>query len=169
MSNHPAYLRHSTYLSQYEEYLKQKNIFEQQRARTIEMKFFIICEGNMPASNVYCEIEFPEGSEILGESDVPLPPEEPDENSGITRQSVSSHDSLGIQESNLKILINSNKVQVTLKDAQHGFDHPLDKLFVKLLMQDTFKNFNIKYLIHASNLPVPVTGSIPVIFKDADG
>jgi rRNA-processing protein FCF1 len=178
MFNRPAYRQYWKYLSDYEEYLNQKNAFEQQRARTFEMNFVIGCEGNVPAKDVYCQIEFPEGVEIFKESDAPLPPEEPEHllpnqiyprDFRTTRQVVSLHDSFGIPESTMKVIIESNIVEVRLDDMQHNFDCPLDKLFVKLPMQHSFKNFSIKYLIYASNLPVPVTGSIPVIFKNADG
>jgi hypothetical protein len=175
-----AYIARTTYLIEYEKYLKKKNEIEELRCTTLEMKFDIISEGTAPAEDVICFIEFPEGFEIIEEmklQELLREPEEPAMQSfdrfdpfgnrlSGQRQLVRLHEFLKSSEDSDAMsvrVVDLNTIKVKVKSILQEFMVSIDGLYAKISKPESVRNFEINCKMYASNLLYsPIEQKIPV-------
>ena len=167
------------YLNLYKTYLVDKNPIEQELSTVLKMDFILSCE-QFPAEEIHCYIKFPDGFKICKQSDLPEIPSEPvvpkprtffEQNlRGIKFPTVPLRDTFPtwinpIPKEDITIDFNSNIIEIKTNKLNHGFEIPIDNVYVKMSSLDHAKNFEISCIIHASNLVEAKQMKIPIIVE----
>lgn len=145
-----AHMDLMNYLTRYRKYLEKKNEIEQLRCATIPIKFDICCDGTAPAENVRCYIEFPEGFEIIEETELQERLKQPEEptmthsNAFSTTKEVThfigSMDPQNAGSQAMSIDVDSNIIDVTVESIPHNHCRPIEGLL------QNYQNQNLQIL-----------------------
>jgi PIN domain len=170
-----AYMDRMNFLTSYRNYLDKKNEIERLRCAVIPINFDICSEGTVPAEDVGCYLEFPEGFEIIEEINLQERLKQPEEPtikpsnlSSIFGERVHLLGSMNLQSEGsraVSIDIDGNTIYVKAKRIKHGYVIPIEDHFARLHESESAKSFEIKYELDASNLRSPIKGKIPVLLE----
>lgn len=178
------------YCKSYESYLREKHEVKAIRARTFSLVICLSNQGTVPVDDMDVILRFPPELEVLGEKPVqpepehPTPPPRPV--SSIFAQGAPAHIAVPTRSADSSAIVhpaalmNANvsglnlsktpeghEVQVHVRRIKQNQSEPLGTLYGILAKQESFKAFQIKYVIQAANIPNEVTGTLAVIVKDA--
>lgn len=174
------------HLPAFRKYLKEYNIYEIEKSKTLTLNFRLECHGKTPAENVTCLLNFPNGFNLIEEENLegmlkkPIEPEKPTQPQPFGHISSLLDKNFFIPSStefisplkgpnSFKKLyhqsIDSNIITYETESIRHGFSLDLNSVFIKFLKPEDLKSFHVEYEIHAANLPNPITGTIPIVLN----
>jgi rRNA-processing protein FCF1 len=178
--------KYRTYLPKYFKHLEIEG-------RTIELKIIIYNEGTSPAEDVYVAFLFPDDLEVSTKTpkspklpkppSKPEPPEPPRSIQDMIRDFRSpslrapyipslSSSSSHYEPPNMSHLEiekrNGYQGSFTVRKLKHGFYLSIDSLFITFKSFASAKSFNIRYKIHAANLPRETSGFLNVVIESED-
>lgn len=183
----------SSFLADYEEYLRERREFEMARARRFMLELELVNTGSVPATDVDVHLHVPDGVVVSGEYDLtepqaPEPPTRPRRSAEILFQGLSSHSypSIGSfrgpDTSYLESLVARGPRQRNVSDLdieetgsytirchvgriKHGLREALPSIYVTIPEDAPVRPFQITYSLHAANLPEAASGTLNVLLK----
>lgn len=175
------------FLKDYEAYLEELAEFYEWESRTAAIEFILVNDGTSPADDIDIFIHFPDGFELFGKSDYEEEPEAPKAprkpRSILEEAAMGFSPSLGglaspylpdlssirmnpapsnVSGPRIK-RTNSYDVNVSVQRAKHGLEERLKVMYLTFEPSVGARSFIIEYVIHASNLPKAVKGTLNVI------
>lgn len=172
---------------EYETYLAQLQNYFNQRRRTIDLRIWALNQGTCPAKDIHIFMYFPDGFELLRDSELskkPQPPQPPDKPKSIVETL-----SAATLMPNLSNLLNgavhfpninslsppanaqllsikrtkSYEVKMHVGETKHSFLTALDPMYVVFDSHARARSFSVQYEIYCGNAPERQTGKINVI------
>lgn len=175
------------FYERYADFLTAEVAFANLQRRTLRLNIYLTNEGTVPAEDIDVVLHFPDGFELFDEDDLPVPPNKPlppqkprtsmqkvydQVNSVISSDIVipsiyGSHLPASARNVSAPYIqkTNSYVVDIHVDRAKHHMPEPFDTLFVVFASHEEAKSFEIKYSLHAANVPVPVEGKLHIVVK----
>lgn len=171
------------FFKKYEDYaedLYEEGVFKN---NAIKIEFRIGNSGTAPAEDIDVDIHFPDGFDLLMESDFPKrktkpnPPSKPNRGIGNFRMPLSPtsfYQSANFQPNDTSVKFdlprikktNSYNVNYHFKSLKHNQSLELEPLYAIFSDMSRARGFKIEYKLIISNLPHPVSGTLNINFSD---
>ncbi len=169
------------YFRDLEAHLKEREKYEERKARTLELRFWVANGGNTPGEDIDILMHFPDGFDLLSEAKFRKPPAAPEPPSPPRSSFQSIQESLArIRPYDPQVFVRgltdiasgkvaprnvsrpiiirkrSFEVHVEVGSVKHYTKEPLDPLFVVFDSLSSAHSFHVDYVILAANVPEPV-------------
>jgi len=169
------------YYSEYEKCLE--NIFEHEKRESLsfEIEFLIKNTGNTPADDIDLHLHFPDGIELIENSEkeecpkLPKPPYRPKHAFDFETTNyqilpplyskIGSHNVTSNLNSPSIKKTNSYNVDFHRDNLKHGYSEKLEKLLITFNNESNLNSFKIDYKLSSANIPDIVVGKLNVIFE----
>lgn len=177
--------RLDAYYTRFGQYLREKEVFDGVRGRTIALNLKIENRGSSPAEDIDVFLHFPDGFDLLEESQLPKPPKPPDPPrvpqtpileamaglsmtaASILRPPLLSQFPITPVASNVSgpyvKRSKSYDVDFHVRRLKHKMAEAFDTLYVLFPSFEEAISFRIDYRINAGNLPEESLGGLHVI------
>jgi rRNA-processing protein FCF1 len=170
----------AAFYREYNRYVEKYYQYAIGRVLSFELNLELSNSGTYPATDISIQVNFPTGVEVtdkwLSPPEEPLPPYRPkdhfDDDIPIHfEQSISGNSNIDDKEPTTPSKyekLNGYEVKFEVQRLKHGLVVSLDRLILQYSSAEDLKNFQIEYRLHLEELPAAVTGTLYVIFVDAE-
>lgn len=174
-----------TFYAAYEKHLPVLQDFKNRQRLTARLDIVLVNDGTSPAEDIDIFMHFPDGFELFNEQDLPKMPTAPkaparpttlqERIAGSMRTPLLTpglftpsfpdfHQPFIRNVSRPSIRrTHSYVVEFGVGRVKHGFNEPLDPLYIRFESFESARSFAIDYRLYAGNLPDPVEGQLHVI------
>lgn len=165
------------YMPKYQDYLTSRNEYLEFASNLVQLSFGILNSGTTPAEDVVVEVQFPDSFRIFYTiDDLPKEPREPSppQIGALTQRASTAH-----RQSRTIGPIAPTTSQWEPRgpaSARYSFDkiihnviRDLDPLVVEVPQMEGSVKYELRYQVHAANLPEPVGGVLTLQIEEKDG
>ncbi|MES2276039.1 MAG: PIN domain-containing protein [Bacteroidota bacterium] len=169
------------YYQEYEQYLAAYYGFAIKRFQSVELRFMISNDGNVPAQDIDVWLHLPDGFKALEkrakEPKKPEAPYRPKHNfdmEGIMPSfapALSFHHSPAPINFNAPTIKKTNSYEITYhcRSLKHDMVNAFSRIYLQYDSFAAMQNFTIDYKLNIANVPEPVTGQLHVVFEKTEG
>ena len=167
------------FLTEYEQYLAELKIWEEQRALAAQIELSLRNAGTAPASDIDVALWFPDDLTLLTEDDLPKKPRpvaglvSPVSFAGFMGM---TRNTLGLYESSPRISVpaagssvridsRAHKVSYWLRNLKHGFTKELRGAYFCFADRQGVRSFSVDYQVSATELPTALSGKLHFVLS----
>jgi hypothetical protein len=166
------------YYREYEQYLNSYYDYAIKNFKSVELKFLVNNDGNMPADDIDVWLHLPDGFEASNKKmkapQKPQAPYKPKNNFDLGHLSTGalmpnfnfnhSAPTINFDAPSIK-KTNSYEVRFHCKSLKHDMSNLFDSIFLQFNTFEAMRNFTIDYKLNVGNVPYPITGKLHVAFE----